>query len=158
VAAITVQPGSPTVGVPVSFDGTASRDPDGSIVLYAWDFGDGTTATGATASHAYLTAGTFTARLTVTDDKGSTGVATVPLTVTGGPSIDIASGVYTPAVSASVVKVEWYFDAALSATSTTPPFSYTLNLTPVAGSHTLTARAYDAAGGNTTTPPLTIQK
>ena len=33
-----------------------------------------------------------------------------------------------------VVRVEWYFDGGLSATTTTAPFSYTLNLTPVAGS------------------------
>jgi hypothetical protein len=57
-----------------------------------------------------------------------------------------------------VVKVEWYFDGGLSATTTTAPFSYSLNLMPVAGSHTLVARAPDAAGNTTDSAPVNIQK
>jgi len=57
-----------------------------------------------------------------------------------------------------VVRGEWYFDGGLSATTTTAPFSYALNLTPVAGAHTLIARAFDAAGNRTDSAPLTIQK
>jgi PKD repeat protein len=56
-----------------SFDGTASSDSDGTIASYAWKFGDGTTATTATASHAYTTAGTWPVTLTVTDNVGGTG-------------------------------------------------------------------------------------
>ncbi|SDF27016.1 PKD repeat-containing protein [Blastococcus aurantiacus] len=58
----------------VVVDGAASADPDGTVSSYAWDFGDGTTATGATASHAYTAGGTYTVRLTVTDDDGATAV------------------------------------------------------------------------------------
>lgn len=54
-------------------DGSGSSDSDGSIAAYAWDFGDGTTATGATAGHTYTAAGTYTIKLTVTDDRGGTG-------------------------------------------------------------------------------------
>ena len=68
-----------------SFDGTASTDPDGTIAAFAWDFGDGATATGATASHTYATAGTYTARLTVTDNGGATGAASKVITVTAPP-------------------------------------------------------------------------
>ena len=50
-----------------SVDGTASTDPDGTITGHAWEFGDGGTATGATAQHTYATAGTYTIRLTVGD-------------------------------------------------------------------------------------------
>ena len=50
VASITAQPTSPNAGQTVSFDGTASSDPDGSVVKYAWDFGDATSAIGATVA------------------------------------------------------------------------------------------------------------
>ena len=52
------------LGVPVAFDGTASTDPDGDPLSYAWDFdasdGVGTDATGPTVSHTYAAAGDFT--------------------------------------------------------------------------------------------------
>lgn len=65
----------------IAFDGSLSSDPDGSIVDYAWDFdGDGTVEEhGASATHSYQTAGSYTARLTVTDDMGETGSATQPI-------------------------------------------------------------------------------
>ena len=63
---------SGTVGELIEFDGSASSDPDGTIASYAWDFGDGSTGTGATPTHAYLQAGTFTVALTVTDNQGAT--------------------------------------------------------------------------------------
>ncbi|RPH94297.1 MAG: PKD domain-containing protein, partial [Calditrichaeota bacterium] len=43
----------------VSFDGSRSSDEDGRITVYAWDFGDGKTASGASVSHSYLNPGTF---------------------------------------------------------------------------------------------------
>ena len=64
------------------FDGTDSSDPDGSVVSYAWDFGDGGTATGATPSHDFVTSGTRDVTLTVTDDEGTTGSVVIP--VVGG--------------------------------------------------------------------------
>ena len=95
----------------------------------------------------------------MTDNGGATSSATVTITVTGTTaSVAFASSVFTPSVSASVVKVEYYFDGALSATTSTAPFSYTLNLSAVTGSHTLTARAYDAANNTTTSQPMLIQK
>lgn len=60
------------VGQAVSFDGSGSTDVDGTIVSYAWDFGDGGTGTGVSATHTYASAGTFTVTLTVTDNGGAT--------------------------------------------------------------------------------------
>ncbi|MFC6147940.1 MULTISPECIES: PKD domain-containing protein [Mumia] len=69
----------------VSVNAGASSDPDGSIASYAWNFGDGATATGATASHGYTTPGTYDITLTVTDDDGATGSVTHQVTVSGPP-------------------------------------------------------------------------
>ena len=55
----------------VTLSGLESHDPDGTIVSYAWDFGDGESAAGVTVAHTYVVTGemqVFTVRLTVTDD------------------------------------------------------------------------------------------
>ncbi len=59
-------------GLDCTFDGSGSSDPDGSIVSYEWDFGDGATATGDSASHTYSAEDTYAVLLTVTDDGGAT--------------------------------------------------------------------------------------
>jgi len=81
-AAITVSPTNPKVGDTVYFDGRGSTTPDGvSISSYAWDFGNGGTATESTASTTYDKARIFTVRLTVTDTLGRTGTTTTTVTV-----------------------------------------------------------------------------
>ena len=55
--------------VPVTFNGSTSSDPDGTIVSYAWDFGDSMVATGITTTHSYARPGGYTARLTVVDNQ-----------------------------------------------------------------------------------------
>ncbi|MGA9859294.1 MAG: beta-propeller fold lactonase family protein [Solirubrobacteraceae bacterium] len=59
-------------GSPTRFDGSTSSDTDGTIARYDWSFGDGTSAAGgsATPTHTYSAPGTYTVRLTVTDDGG----------------------------------------------------------------------------------------
>lgn len=69
-----------------AFDGSASADADGTIAGYAWDFGDATSATGATANHTYAAEGTYAVKLTVTDDDGATGSVTKNVTVTAPPA------------------------------------------------------------------------
>ncbi|MFF5715817.1 S8 family serine peptidase [Streptomyces buecherae] len=66
------------------FDGSASRDADGSIASYAWDFGDGKTGEGVKPSHTYAKAGSYEVRLTVTDNSGKTGTVSKKVSV-GAP-------------------------------------------------------------------------
>jgi PKD repeat protein len=68
-------------GLSITVDGSASADPDGEIVSYAWAFGDGAMADGATATHTYSSAGTFTVELTVVDDLGASHSVTQAVTV-----------------------------------------------------------------------------
>ncbi len=55
----------------VQFDGGKSEDPDGKIVSYHWKFGDGSAGAGPTPVHVYGSTGTYTVKLTVTDDSGT---------------------------------------------------------------------------------------
>src|SRR5690606_27733859 len=69
----------------VSVDASASVDVDGEVVSYEWDFGDGGSASGVTASHVYGSAGTYEVTLTVTDDDGAVDEVTESVTVTDPP-------------------------------------------------------------------------
>ena len=74
-------------GQPLAFDARGSSDPDGQVVGYHWDFGDGETALGAQPTHVYAAHGQYTATLTVTDDQGNKTHRTVPVTVTIPPGV-----------------------------------------------------------------------
>ncbi|MDQ6821651.1 MAG: PKD domain-containing protein [Actinomycetota bacterium] len=78
-AAFTSTPLHPAVGQPVSFDGSSSSDPDGSIMSYSWKFGDGASGSGATPTHSYVTSGIYTITLKVTDSSGATATTTQQL-------------------------------------------------------------------------------
>jgi PKD repeat protein len=77
-AKFTMNPDPTSVGVPVTFDASASGPGagGGNVVNYQWDFGDGTVGTGVSAVHSYLTAGSKTVGLTVVTDQGNTGNVT----------------------------------------------------------------------------------
>src|SRR5438034_946859 len=64
VSSISVRPGDP-----VSFDGSSSTDPDGTIQLYTWDFGDGSAGSGPLVGHSFALAGTFNVVLTANFDR-----------------------------------------------------------------------------------------
>jgi PKD repeat protein len=74
----------------VSFNGSGSSDPDGSIASYAWTFGDGSTASGAATAHTYTVAGTYSAKLTVTDNGGATASQTLTISVSANNTTIVA--------------------------------------------------------------------
>jgi len=103
-------PGGPytgTQGVALTFDGTRSSDPDGTIASYSWTFGDGTTATVATPSKTYSKTGTFTVKLTVKDDKGATASATTTATISLPPPPAAPSNLAATATDRSHIKLTW---------------------------------------------------
>ena len=69
----------------VAFDASGSIDPDGKIVAYYWDFGDGTEGSGKTTTHLYTTPGTYTVSLQVIDDRNATGEAKATVEVLAPP-------------------------------------------------------------------------
>lgn len=79
-----------------NFDASGSSDADGSIVNYAWGFGDGSTGSGVNTSNTYTADGTYTVTLTVTDDGDLNDTVSRDVTVssggTGGDFILTASG------------------------------------------------------------------
>lgn len=76
-------------GEVIGFDASDSKDLDGSIISYLWDFGDGATAVGVKVNHAYEVEGVYNVTLTVVDDDGATAsvshMKTVKTEVVGWP-------------------------------------------------------------------------
>jgi PKD repeat protein len=92
-AAVISAPNQAGQGQSITFDGSGSTASAGhTIVTYAWNFGDGATASGVSVSHSYANAGSFVVSLTVTDDLGQTGTATLTVQITQqGPTANFDS-------------------------------------------------------------------
>jgi len=151
-------PYTSTVGVPVVFDGSGSSDPDGTIVSYDWDFGDGNTGSGVSPSYTYAGDGIFTVNLTVTDDAGATNSATTTATITlpaNLPPVADPNGPYTGTVGVAVnfdgtgssdpdgtiVAYDWDFGDGNTGTGVAPSHAYAAN-----GSYTVTLTVTDDVG------------
>ena len=111
LAAFTVAPPSAVnPGVPFAFDASASTDPDGFIIAYDWDFGDGNLGSGVTTNHPYATSGTYTVTLTVTDNGTAADTATRTVLVNTAPQ---AAFTATPSTAVNP-GVPFAFDATAS--------------------------------------------
>ena len=66
---ITWTPANPTTADVITFDSNAA-DPDGTVVAWHWDFGDGSTASGQNPTHAYASGGCYEVTVVVTDSDG----------------------------------------------------------------------------------------
>jgi hypothetical protein len=76
-------------GIEITFDGSASYDPNGDSLTYSWDFGDGGTGAGVSPSHVYASFGTYTVTLVVDNGSESSSPATATVSVS-------APGVFQP--------------------------------------------------------------
>jgi hypothetical protein len=176
----TVNPGAnstATVGVAAAFDGSLSHDPEstdgGYIASYQWNFGDGSSASGATTSHAYNSAGTYTVTLTATDNQGAPASATKTVTVSapldttpptasltapsaGATLTSTATFSGTASDNVGVTRVEFWCDGSLLlGTDTTAPFSVTYDTAGIAnGARSFTCKAFDAAGNSAVSPAI----
>ncbi|RZN48287.1 PKD domain-containing protein [archaeon] len=78
--------GMKKVDEPIVYDASASTDPEGMPLSYHWDFGDGTTASGMTSTHAYELPGPYTVTLAVSDGHNTVSVTrTAEVSVNSAP-------------------------------------------------------------------------
>ena len=110
----------------VSFDASGSLDPDGTIVSYLWDFGDGNSGTGVTPTHTYQTEGDFIAQLIVTDDSAASDTFSISIEVQNGNLTPIATFTATPPTGTAPLSV--FFDATGSLDVDGTIVSYALGL------------------------------
>ncbi len=144
----------------VAFNATGSTADTGQTVTgYAWDFGDGQTATGATPTHVFPASGTYTVTLTVTDSRGLIGVTTQQVTALAPNVLPTAAFTsqatgLTASVDASgstdsdgtIASYSWNWgDGSPAGTGATATHAYA-----TAGTHTITLTVTDDRGGQAT--------
>jgi PKD repeat protein len=91
---VTISASSILGGAPLTVNFTSNAsDPDGSVSFYSWTFGDGNTSSQPNPTNMYMRTGTYTARLTVTDNQGATATAEALITVIASvsPTVDLAA-------------------------------------------------------------------
>jgi PKD repeat protein len=96
VAAAAASPASGSAPVNVQFSSAGSMDPDGSIVAYAWNFGDGYTSTAPNPAHTFNAVGTYTVTLVVTDNTGLTGSTSLTVSALQPNILPVAIASATP--------------------------------------------------------------
>ena len=145
----------------VSFSAAGSIDGDGTIVSYAWSFSDGGASNAANPSHTFMTAGSMTATLTVTDDNGATDSDTVGVSVSqnqapiavanGSPSAGQApltvhfSSADSDDLDGGIVSWSWDFGDSNSSSQPNPTHTYS-----ALGTYTATLTVTDDNGATDT--------
>ncbi|KHF24801.1 PKD domain-containing protein [Solemya velum gill symbiont] len=152
-----------TAGIAVNFSSKDSKDEDGTIVSYAWSFGDGTSSSDANPTHTYATPALYNVSLTVTDDDGATDTDNttaeiIASTVNAAP-IANANGPYSANTGdtvnfssagssdndGSITSYSWNFGDGNTSTSANPSHSYAL-----AGTYSVSLTVVDNDGADNT--------
>jgi len=153
-------PSWPNTNETVTFNASASYDPDGYIVSYNWDFGDGTPVvieSEPITTHRYNAFGNYTVTLTIIDNDGLTANSTTIVSVRQHP---VASFIFSPTdplegepitfdASAStpdggtIVSYEWNFGDGNITTASDPIITHTY---PTFGNYTVTLNVTDSEG------------
>ena len=127
------------IGATISFNGKGSSDPQGEPLTYAWNFGDGTTGTGAISTHAYTAPQTYNVSLTVTNTSNLTATTTTTATIVGQNPAANAGGPYTGGVGTIIsfsgmgsndpqgeaLTYAWSFGDGATGTGISPTHAYT---------------------------------
>jgi PKD repeat protein len=168
VATFTPSSTSGPTGTPITFDGTGSYDPDGTIITWSWIFGDTTTGSGSVVAHTFTTAGTYTVTLTVTDNGGYSSSTSSQITITDRPPVVSATPAPTtpspgqsvtlsitasdPDGTISTTKVDWGDGTVdnLGAVSS-DTHTYALPGSTTSSTFTVTVTVTDNSGSSTST-------
>jgi PKD repeat protein len=164
VAVISISAASAYGPATISASTAGSSDPDGTIAASAINFGDGTSASGPSASHVYSAAGTYAVTATVTDNQGATSTATAAVTIKA-PEVVIstpANGVSTTSPvhfvasgfsGATVTAMQIYVDGVMVSSAASSTFDARIVMAP--GAHAVVIKGWDTAGRNFN-KPLTL--
>jgi len=159
VVAFSYAPKPPIASEPVLFDASESYDPDGTIVGYIWDFGDGntTTTTSPIITHQYGSPETYTVTLSVKDSEGLVNATRETLLVRAYPH---AAFTYTPSTpkveetatfnastsepnGGTIICYYWNFDDGSTANATDSIITHTYI---AAGGYNVTLTVADSEG------------
>ena len=146
----TANPGGSYTGIAgqaVSFNGGGSTDPDQDLLIYSWDFGDGSQpkGSGVSPTHTYSVDGTFVVSLTVDDSHGGTHTLATQAAIARAvpvnhPPTANAGGPYTGTINQAIaftgaastdpdatdtLTYSWDFGDGATGTGVTPPHPYT---------------------------------
>lgn len=145
------------LGVATNFTNTST-----GASTYNWNFGDGQTATGSTATHTYGAPGTYTAVLIATNGNGCSDTDSHVITINPLPVADFSATSACPnnaiaftnlsSISSGTLTYSWGFGDAGTSTATSPTHTYTAS-----GSYNVTLTATSGNGCTATvTKPVTV--
>jgi PKD repeat protein len=157
---INISPTNPKVDQKVHFNATGSYDPDGVIVSYKWDFGDGRSGSGVETTHRYNNAGTYMVMLVVEDNSGNRATSenhAVTVSAPDAPTADFTFLPQNPGVNetvhfdasdsfdpdGSIESYKWDFGDGAGGTGVTPTHRYAQS-----GDYIVTLEVIDDTGSS----------